>query len=214
MKKVLYDENKLSRKKININSSESVDNLIKHKNLPINFNFTNLKKYFTENSNGHTCGNNFITKTNNMSTRTEKKNFLAYLTEKNDSREKNYYSKKREKIFSQNNQIKNCFNPIKKIKSTIININKIKDKENNSLNYSYKQKIRNIPHNSKTFKKIEINKLNNENSISYNNFGSFKGNNLNKKSINRINFFNQLTNKFNNSINIKISSVPKLFNNN
>ena len=217
MKKVLYDENKLSRKRININSSVSVDNLIKRKNFSINFNYPDLQKYFIENNNKYIFRNNYSAKASNMTIRTDKNNFVGYLTDKNESEGKNYYTKKREKINSQN--YRRLKNDLKGIKNNIINIDKIKEKEkeNNLLYNSFKEKIRNIPHNNKTFKNMDIKKFNNENSISCNNLGTFNVNKLQKKNINRINIYklNQLTNnKLNNSINIKLSQVQKLLNKN
>ena len=97
---------------------------------------------------------------------------------------------------------------IKRIESNIINIDKIKDneKENNLLYYSYKQKVRNIPHNNRTFKNIEIKRNNRENIISRNNLTSNNENQYHRKKINRIYNYklNKLTNSLNNSINLKL----------
>ena len=219
MKHVLFYENKFNRNHKNL--TYSVDNLINSRKFH-NYNYSDLQKFFIENNKKNITRNNYSAKVRNMTIKSVKSNhFSGCLTDKanyienenskirNSSYQnrKNYYKEKREELINKMNILEKS-RKIKRIESNIINIDKIKDneKENNLLYYSYKQKVRNIPHNNKTFKNIEIKRNNRENIISRNNLTSNNENQYHRKKINRIYNYklNKLTNSLNNSINLKL----------
>ena len=235
MKRVLFDENKIDKKRININAS--VDNLIKRKKFAINFNYADLQKYFIEKNKKNSNRNFNSVKLSNMTIKTENNNnnnFSRCVTNKvhfgysennilgkNSSIKKgfsknNYYNKKREELFNnKKNFLENNSKKIKRMKSNIINIDQIKEneKENNYLYYSSKNKINNIPHNNRTFKKIEIKKDINQNCFSKKNLTCFNKNTFEKNNINRIKNFkiNQFNNSLYNSLNLKLTGVSEIF---
>lgn len=238
MKSVLFDEKKIEKKRININAS--VDNMIKHKKFAINFNYADLQRYFIENNKKNNMRNFNSVKLSNMVIRTENNNnynFSTCVTDKEhfwhsknnilgkdfikyDFSKNNYYNKKREELLnSKKNFFENNSKKIKRMKSNILNIEQIKEKqkqeenqkENNDLYYSYKNKINNIPHNHRTFKKIEIKKDNNQNSFSKKNltcFNTFEKNNINR--IRKLKIY-QLTSPSYNSINLKLPHASEIF---
>ena len=229
MKHVLFYDNKSNKKRTNVRSSE--DNLNRRK-FAINFNYADLQKYFIENNNKINL-RNYSTKASNITIKTEKINFFTGCltdranhdtldnvffcnrTTKNNNEKINYYKKTREKLYDYKlNRIGKNYQYIQGFKNYIINTEKENDKDNNLLYYSYKQKLRNIPHNYRTFKRIEVkkNNNNNENSTSCNNLTSFNENKLNKKKVNRIDKYqiNILNNnKLSNSTNFKYIGLRK-----
>ena len=139
---------------------------------------------------------------------------LNYRTTKNNYDKINYYRKTREQL---ENYRLNC---PKKILHQINSFNykdrviKIKteeenDKEDNLLYYSYKHKLRNIPHNNRTFKRIEIQQNINQNNNSSNNLISFNKSKIKRKSMNRIKQFK--LNLLNNNNNISNKSLKVKF---
>jgi hypothetical protein len=206
MKNVLFNEDKIGKRRINIRSSEN--NLNCKKNA-INFNYADLQKYFIESNKKNNLRTN-STKASSLSIKTEKANnfngcltdrispindneFEKYKTTRSNYEKINYYTKTREQLkyyklnYSGKNlhQI-NSFNYRDKKK---INTDEESEKDSNLLYYSYKHKLRNIPHNYRTFKRIEIHKKVNGSTKSTNNLISFNKNGLKRKTINRIKQF-------------------------
>ena len=220
MKHVLFDENTSNKKHKNITAS--VDNLISSKKFH-NYNYEDLQKFFIENNSKKMQRNNFSAKVSNITIKSEKSNnFSNCLTEKDNNyiesesclmgyktckNRRNYYLEKREELKNKINDLEK-FRKIKRIKSNIINIDKIRENENNYLYYSYKQKIRNIPHNNKTFKNIETKKTSKERSTSKNNLTCYNEN-KDQTNVNRIFTYklSQLNNNLNNSINQKLTGA-------
>ena len=227
MKHVLFDEKQIGKRKLITRASE--DNLNRKKNA-INFNYADLQKYFIESNKKNEMRTN-STKASKLSIGTEKEkinNCAGSLTDrashkgedvllnynkttKNSYDKINYYRKTREQL---ENYRLNC---PKKILHQINSFNfkdrviKIRteeenDKENNLLYYSYKHKLRNIPHNNRTFQRIEIQNNINQNNNSSNNLISFNKSKIKRKSMNRIKQFklNLLNNNNNNISNKKL----------
>ena len=77
MKNVLFDENTLKKRKININSS--VDNIQNQKRYNINFNYPDLQKYFIDNNKRYYFRNNNSAKVSNIDIRTIGKKIIIFL---------------------------------------------------------------------------------------------------------------------------------------
>ena len=243
MKNVLFDENIINKRKININSS--VDNIKNQKRYNINFNYTDLQKYFIDNNkNRQYFRNNKSAKLSNMDIKragNKNNNLSSCLTEKtkhnfnvnngnrifenktciiinNNNNQINYYNNKRLKIFNKkNNNIENNIRKNERIKTNNnIYLNKENnDNENNYLYYSYKNKAMNIPYNSRTYKQLEDKRQNNKMYISTNHIYSYNDKTYEPKINNRINNYSiiQLNNKLNKSIDIRFLGLPDNSNN-
>ena len=215
MKHLLYDENK-PKKHQKITSS--VDDLINSKKF-CTYNYEDLQKFFIENNKKNNHKSNFSAKVSNMTIKSEKSNIFClndkgnYIESENSNlgnktckNRRNYYLEKR-KEFNNKMNLFEKFRKKKRIKSNIINTDKIgeNEKENNYLYYSYKEKIRNIPHNNKTYKKFNLKQISKENIISKNNLTCY---NENKNQINNNRIYNyeisQLNNNINKSLNLKL----------
>lgn len=236
MKNVLFNEDKAGKRRINIRSSEN--NLNCRKNA-INFNYADLQKYFIESNKKNNIRTN-STKASSLSIKTEKtkhfngcltdrvspisdNEFTKYTTTRSNYEKINYYTKTREKLknYKLNDSGKNLhqinsFNYRDEIKK--INTCEENEKDNNNLlYYSYKHKLRNnIPHNYRTYKRIEIHKKINGYTKSINNLTGFDKNGLRRKTINRIKQFklNLLNNNKSSSSNFQLYKKYKDLENN
>ena len=201
MKQVLFDEDKLNKKMNKIRTSEG--NLNNRKK-GINFNYVDLQNYSTEKKSKNSIRNS--SSKSNVSARTEKVYYPGCLTDKANNKNSiknkilekslarksydkaNYYKITREQLH--NYKLDNSGNnlrPIKSFREKILRNGEENDKENNSLYYSLKQKLRNIPYNYGNFKKIEIKKnINKNNNTQIHNIICFNKQKLKKKCINRI----------------------------
>ena len=155
MKNVLFDENTLKKRKININSS--VDNIQNHKRYKnINFNYTDLQKYFLVNNKRYYFRNNNSAKVSNIDIRKfgnkNNNNLFSCLTEKANHRininngngnyenktnsiennKINYYNNKRIKIL--NNKYDSIENNLRKNKRIKTNNNIYLEKKNDNNN--------------------------------------------------------------------------------
>ena len=222
MKSVLFDEKK-SRKRERTYITSSVDNLIRPKKYPINFNNTDLQNYFNENSVRFNKKNNFSSKTSSLTINKDKNDFFSkkdnflkkerdgIKTTKNENIKINYYNQKNKSFCNHKNfNLKNNFKTIKRIKTNILDTENIKQKEKYYLYYTYKNKKENIPHTNRTFKRIEIKRINNENDFSKNNL-TCHNDKINEKGNNRINTYKiyELNNQLNPSENSKLIQISK-----
>ena len=222
MKNVLYaDEiNSIKRQK-KINSSVDYLTTSNRRNYSINFNYVDLQKYFIK----HNRNKKSYSNGRNLTLKTEKNNYLENNEEKGEIQRINNESFKDDKRFKKKiNLIGKDIEKIKRFKTNIIYMNKLKqkgvelekekEKENNSLYYPPKNKIKNIPHNYFLKKKILMKNIKYDNSMNVSrNFTINEENLLNKRNYNRINKYshNTLKNKLNNSTNINSFNAQKYF---
>jgi hypothetical protein len=221
MKNVLYaDENNSIKIKKRINSSVDYLTTSNRRNYSINFNYVDLQKYFIKyNRNKKSYSNG-----RNLTIKNELNNYLENNSEKGNNQRINNESFNVDKTFKKKiNFIGKDIETIKRFKTNIIYINKLKqkgielekEKENNSLYYPPKNKIKNIPHNYFLKKKILMKNNKYENSMNVSrNFTLNEENPLNKRNYNRINKYssnNTIKNKLNNSTNINSFNVNKYF---
>jgi len=222
MKNVLYaDENNSIKRQKKINSSVDYLTTSNRRNYSINFNYVDLQKYFIK----HNRNKKSYSNGRNLTLKTEKNNYLENNEEKGEIQRINNESFKDDKRFKKKiNLIGKDIEKIKRFKTNIIYMNKLKqkgvelekekEKENNSLYYPPKNKIKNIPHNYFLKKKILMKNIKYDNSMNVSrNFTINEENLLNKRNYNRINKYshNTLKNKLNNSTNINSFNVQKYF---
>jgi len=222
MKNVLYaDENNSIKIQKKINSSVDYLTTSNRRNFSINFNYVDLQKYFIK----HNRNKKSYSNGRNLTLKNEKINYLDNNEEKGDIQRINNESFKGDKTFKKKiNFIGKDIEKIKRFKTNIIYMNKLKqkgielkkekEKENNSLYYPPKNKIKNIPHNYFLKKKILMKNNKYENSMNVSrNFTLNEENPLNKRNYNRINKYshNTFKNKLNNSTNINSFNVQKYF---
>ena len=222
MKNVLYaDENNSIKRQKKINSSVDYLTTSNRRNYSINFNYVDLQKYFIK----HNRNKKSYSNGRNSTLKTKKNNYLENNEEKGEIQRINNESFKDDKRFKKKiNLIGKDIEKIKRFKTNIIYMNKLKqkgvelekekEKENNSLYYPPKNKIKNIPHNYFLKKKILMKNIKYDNSMNVSrNFTINEENLLNKRNYNRINKYshNTLKNKLNNSTNINSFNVQKYF---
>ena len=220
MKNVLYaDENNSIKRKKKFNSSVDYLTTSNRRNFSINFNYVDLQKYFIK----HNRNKKSYSNGRNLTIKNELNNYLENNSEKGNKQRINNESFNADKTFKKKiNFIGKDIEKIKRFKTNIIYINKLKqkgnklekEKENNSLYYPPKNKIKNIPHNYFLKKKILMKNNKYENSMNVSrNFTLNEENPLNKRNYNRINKYsnNTLKNKLNNSTNINSFNVQKYF---
>jgi hypothetical protein len=164
MKNVLYaDENNSIKRQKKFNSSVDYLTTSNRRNFSINFNYVDLQKYFIK----HNRNKKSYSNGRNLTLKNEKINYLDKNEEKGDIQRINNESFKGDKTFKKKiNFIGKDIEKIKRFKTNIIYMNKLKqkeinlekekekEKENNSLYYPPKNKIKNIPHNYFLKKKI------------------------------------------------------------
>ena len=221
MKNVLYaEENKSIKRQKKINSSVDYLTTSNRRNFSINFNYADLQKYFIK----HNRNKKSYSNGRNLTFKNESNNYLENNSEKGKNNQRiNNESFKEDKTFKKKiNFIGKDIEKIKRFKTNIIYMNKLKqkgielekEKENNSLYYPPKNKIKNIPHNYFLKKKILMKNNKYENSMNVSrNFTLNEEKPLNKRNYNRINKYsnNILQNKLNNSTNINSFNVQKYF---
>jgi hypothetical protein len=221
MKNVLYaDENNSIKRQKKFNSSVDYLTTSNRRNFSINFNYVDLQKYFIKhnrNKKSYSNGRNLTLKNDSNN------NYLENNSEKGNIQRINNESFKGDKTFKKKiNFIGKDIEKIKRFKTNIIYMNNLKqkgielekEKENNSLYYPPKNKIKNIPHNYFLKKKILMKNNKYENSMNVSrNFTLNEEKPLNKRNYNRINKYsnNILQNKLNNSTNINSFNVNKYF---
>lgn len=220
MKNVLYaDENNSIKMKKKINSSVDYLTTSNRRNYSINFNYIDLQKYFIK----HNRNKKSYSNGRNLTLKNEKNNYFDNNTEKVNIQRVDDESFKGDKSFKKEiNFIGKDIEKIKRFKTNIIYMNKLKqkgnelekekEKENNSL--YFKNKIKNIPHNYFLKKKILMKNNKYENSMNVSrNFTLNDENPLNKRNYNKINKYsnNTIKNKLNNSTNINSLNAQKYF---